>query len=141
LAETLFDAIAALKVSTSKVAMHLDKEWRDKLFAQFNNLYDAEEWHEGDPVISQGSFETFLRVMLYQRPRKRPGLGISHRGNLIGAWTNGADRLTLEFFPNDVIHWVLVSSTDEQRERASGEATAARLPAVLSPYRPERWFG
>jgi hypothetical protein len=138
--ERLDAALASAKVMTSNVVMHLDREWRDGLFAQLDDLLEIEDWHEDDEPLLDESFRTFLRLILYQKPKRRPGLGLSHRGHLIAAWTTGADRLTLECAPDDTIRWVLSCQTDGERERAAGETHVARLPEVIRPYRPDRWF-
>ena len=39
LEERLFDALASVKVLTSKIAMHLDRKWRDRLFAQLDRMH------------------------------------------------------------------------------------------------------
>jgi len=140
LAERLYDTLADAKIMTARVAMHLDQGWRDRLFAQLDELLDVEDWHEDDEPVLDVSFATFLRMILHQKPERRPGLGVSHRGHLIAAWTQGADRLTLEFLPADTIRWVLSCEVNGERERAAGETPVGRLPEVLSPYRPARWF-
>jgi hypothetical protein len=138
--ERLYDALALAKVSTSQVAMHLERDWRDRLFAQLDDMLGAAEWHEDDEPLLEASFTTFLRLILYQKPARRPGLGLSHRGHLIAAWTTGRDRLTLECLPNDSVLWVLSCLIDGDRESAAGQTHVVRLPEVLAPYRPERWF-
>lgn len=139
-AERLYAALASAKVMTSNVMMHLDREWRDRLFAQLDDLLNVEDWHEDDEPLLDESFRTFLRLILYQRPERRPGLGLSHRGHLVTAWTAGADRLTLECAANDTIRWVLSCEVNGVRERAAGETHVARLPEILRPYGPDRWF-
>src|SRR4051794_30233514 len=74
----LFDALAAVKILTAQVAMHLDGEWRRKLFGQLDSLHDPKEWESGDEPVGQSSFATFLKVILSIRPERRPGLGLSH---------------------------------------------------------------
>jgi hypothetical protein len=139
-AERLDAALASAKVMTSNVVMHLDREWRDRLFAQLDDLLDIEDWHEDDEPLLDESFRTFLRLILYQQPKRRPGLGLSHRGHLIAAWTTGADRLTLECAPDDMIRWVLSCEINGERERAAGETHVSRLPEILRSYGPDRWF-
>jgi hypothetical protein len=132
--------LARAKVMTSQVAMYLDRDWRDRLFAQLDDLLNVDDWHEDDEPMLIASFETFLRLILHQKPERRPGLGLSHRGHLIAAWTAGADRLTLEFLRDDAIRWSLSCDITGERERAAGETHVARLPEILKPYSPERWF-
>src|SRR5271169_5166963 len=60
----LFDALAAVKILTAQVAMHLDGEWRRKLFGQLDSLHDPEEWESGDEPVNQSSFATFFKAIL-----------------------------------------------------------------------------
>jgi hypothetical protein len=138
----LFDALAAVKILTAQVAMHLDGEWRRKLFAQLDSLHDPEEWESGDEPVSQSSFATFLKAILSIRPERRPGLGLSHSGNLIAAWTTRRDRLTIEFLPNDRVRWVLgrYHDTEEEPARYAGHTHVSELVEGLSPHHPEHWF-
>jgi hypothetical protein len=138
----LFDALAAVKILTAQVAMHLDGEWRRKLFEQLDSLHDPEEWESGDEPISQSSFATFLKAILSIRPERRPGLGLSHSGNLIAAWTTRRDRLTIEFLPNDRVRWVLgrYHDTEDEPARYAGHTHVSELVEGLSPHHPEHWF-
>lgn len=140
LAERLYDASVTAKVMTAQVAMHLDRGWRERLFAQLDDLLNADDWHDDDSPVLSSSFATFLRMILYQRPARRPGLGLSHKGHLVAAWTEDTNRLTLEFLPRDAIRWVLSCEMNGERERATGETPVRRLPEVLKPYSPDRWF-
>lgn len=137
----LYDALARAKVLTSAVAMHLDRTWRIKLFRQLDALHDIEEWEQGDVPVQEASFATFLRTIIALNPDRRPGLGLTATGCLLGAWTTGKDRLTLEFLPNSHVRWLVSCHDEVQVERAAGETSVARLSAVLEPYRPSRWFG
>jgi hypothetical protein len=138
--EQLFDAVAAVKVLTAQVAMHLDREWRDKLFRQLDSLHDPSEWETGDLPVQQASFSTFLKAMLILNPERRPGLGLSHNGNLIAAWTTGKDRLTIEFMLHDRLRWVLSLYYDDGPVRYAGDAPVARLVEGLAKHNPEHWF-
>ena len=140
LPEKLYDALARVKLLTAQVAMHLDTEWRSRIFEQLDDLLDAEDWHEDDDPIKVSSFETFLRMIIFHNPSRRPGFGVSNRGYLIAAWTSGSDRLTTECLPNDKVRWVLSCEVDGETERAAGETPVRRLMEVLAPYSPPRWF-
>lgn len=140
LAEQLFDVLSDVKVMTAQVAMHLDHDWQTGLFQQLDMLLEVEEWHEDDKPLQAGSYATFLRMILAHGPMRRPGFGISHDGNLIGAWTNGSDRLTLEFLTGDMVRWVLSCEIDGELERAAGNNPVWRMEAVLHPYNPNHWF-
>jgi hypothetical protein len=138
--ERLFDALAAAKVLTSRVAMHLTLEWRDKLFRQLDSLHDPAEWEDGDIPVQQASFMTFLKAMLTINPQRRPGLGLSHGGNLIAAWTTGKDRLTIEFMPRDRIRWIISLHYDDGPVRYAGDAPVGRLIEGLARHNPEHWL-
>jgi hypothetical protein len=139
--ESLFDATAAVKILTAQVAMHLDREWRTKLFRQLDSLHDPSEWEPSDSPIRQSSFATFLKAICDIKPTRRPGLGLTSAGHLIAAWTTSKDdRLTIEFLPNDRVRWVMSMLLDDDIERLAGQTTVARLRDRLQPYEPGRWF-
>jgi len=138
--DRLFDATAAVKILTSQVAMHLDKKLRDKMFRQLDLIHDLNEWDRDDKPIKKLSFATFLKTILQIKPQRGPGLGLTFDGNLIAAWTEGQDRLTTEFLPNNRVRWVLARTLDGEVERANGETTVSRLYECLLPYHPEHWF-
>lgn len=140
LEEKLYAALSEAKVLTSQIAMHLDREWRNKLFRQLDSLHDVEEWDVETKPLQRASFSTFLRTLHSTGMKRRPGLGLSYRGNLIGAWTVGLNRLTLEFLPDDWIRWVLTRDRDGAPDRAAGETQVSRIALVLSPYDPQIWF-
>jgi hypothetical protein len=142
LAERVFDELAAAKVLTAAVAMHLDRARRDKLFRQLDSLHDLAEWEEEDEPLQRSSFGTFLKAMLTINPQRQPGLGLSQVGHLIGAWTIDRDRLTIEFLPNDRVKWVLAlyKEDDDEPRRFAGQTPVYELAESLAPHRPEHWF-
>ena len=141
LEERLFDATAGVKMMTAQIAMHLDREWRDRLFKQLDSLHDPEEWEPEDEPIQQASFATFLKGIFRLMPAVRPGLGLSHNGFLLAAWTAGKNRLTIEFMPNDQIRWVISRYPDGELEQVAGQTVVSRLVDALSPYAPGEWLG
>lgn len=141
IAGRLFDARSAFKVSFATVAMHLSKDWRDRLFSQVDDLLDVEEWDERDRPTNNASSLTFIRSMIFLRPSRRPGLGADHEGNLVAAWSNGAGRLTLICRPKDHVRWLISTQIDDgQLETAAGDTVVSRLKDVLQPYEPARWI-
>jgi hypothetical protein len=140
LEEKLYDRLADFKIRTSRVAMHLDRDWRLRLFRQLDSLLDAESWEVDDPPPSLTSFATFLRMLVLLRPARRPGLGAAVDGNLIATWTAGEDHLTIECMAKDQTRWNLAATIDGDRERAAAITPIRRLKSVLSPYGPDRWF-
>ncbi len=140
LEERLYDARAACKIKTAAVAMHIDHDWRIRFFRQLDNLMDIDNWEKDDLPVKDASFATLLRMLLFIKPKRRPGLGITNDGNILAAWTVGKDRLTIEYRAADQVRWVVVIYDGEERESAAGEAYLPRLMDVLAPYKPQRWF-
>jgi hypothetical protein len=140
LEEQLYDALALFKIRTATVAMHLDRDWRARLFQQLDSLLAVQDWESQDVPPTVGSFSTFLRMLMLLRPDRRPGLGASEDGNLIATWTTGDDRLTIECLVSDVARWHLAVTIDGERERAAGISPLPRLSQVLQPYGLPRWF-
>jgi hypothetical protein len=138
--EQLYDALAAFKIRTAAVAMHLDRDWRSRLFRQLDSLLAIEDWEVDDPPPALGSFFTLLRMLILLRPERRPGLGATHDGNLIATWTVGNDRLTIECLPRDIARWYLAVTIEGERERAAAITPLQRLSDVLQPYGLQRWF-
>jgi hypothetical protein len=138
--EQLYDALAAFKIQTAQVAMHLDRDWRTRLFRQLDNLLSKDDWQLEDTPPLLSSYSTFLRMLTLLRPGRRPGLGATHDGRLIATWTAGDDRLTIECLPKDFVRWHLSVTIEGDRERAAAETPLSRLLQVLQPYEPSRWF-
>jgi hypothetical protein len=138
--EQLYDALAAFKIRTAAIAMHLDRDWRSKLFAQLDSLLSVESWEEADLPPTVASFRVFLRLITFIKPERRPGLGATHDGNLIATWTAGTNRLTIECLPRDKVRWALAAGPEGDRESAAGVTTVARIADVLGPYGPAQWF-
>lgn len=140
LEEQLYNAKAFCKTKTGEVAMYLLPDVRSRFFSQLDNLMGVENWEEDDKPIIEASFTTLLRMLIYIKPDRRPGLGATSEGNIIAAWTNGKDRLTIECLSGDKVRWVLSCYIEEDRVSGAGEIPLTRLLAVLAPYNPERWF-
>lgn len=138
--QQLFDATASVKILTSQVAMHMDMKLREKIFKQIDSLHDLDEWNMDDRPVLVRSFASFLKMILQIKPHRHPGLGLTYEGHLIAAWTTGKDRLTIEFFPNNRVRWVLSSNSEGETERAAGETVVSLLYSRLMPYRPDHWF-
>jgi len=138
--EKLFASLGSFKIFTAQIAMHLDTEWREKLFRQLDSLLDAQEWDQRDLPPTLASFATFLRLMLLIKPEERPGFGASSDGKFIAAWTVGDDRLTLECLPGDLVRFSIVVTNDGERERVAGVVSITRLTEVIAPYGPDRWL-
>ncbi|GAC1562798.1 MAG: hypothetical protein NVS2B5_27890 [Beijerinckiaceae bacterium] len=138
--ERLFDVLGEAKIKTAQVAMHLPSQWRKSIFAQLDELHDHEGWDPDDQLTDLSTYTTFLRLILFVKPKQRAGLGLSSSGHVIAAWTKGADELTIECLPKDQIVWIVSVLVDGSREHAAGNTTLQRMLRVLEPYGPAKWF-
>jgi hypothetical protein len=138
--DKLRNANALCKTKTASIAMHVSKEWLFLFYRQLDNLMDPENWEDDDTPITDESFATLLRMLLYVKPKKRPGLGATSTGNIIATWTRDKERLTIECLPSDKVRWVLSVYINNERESAAGVTSLKRLLDVLSPYVPQHWF-
>jgi hypothetical protein len=138
--DRLRNANALCKTKTASIAMHVSKEWLFLFYRQLDSLMDPENWEDDDTPITDESFATLLRMLLYVKPEKRPGLGATSTGNIIATWTKDKERLTIECLPSDKVRWVLSVYINNERESAAGVTSLKRLLDVLSPYVPQHWF-
>lgn len=138
--DRLFSALADMKVFFSQVAMHMDREWRDRLFLQLDRLHDPEEWDMADDPVGIGSFRTFLRMMFLLKPERPPGLALANDGHLLAHWISGRDRLTIECLSDDRLKVVFTRWLGEAPDRGAIMTTIDRLDRTLSPYDPSCWF-
>ena len=139
-AEKLFSATAGAKIWASCVAMRLNRDVRDRLFRQLDNLHDADEWFEGDAPVDLASFKCFVRAILLGVISGKPGLSLTPQGNLIAIWSDESGKLAIEFQPGDAIRYLWTQKIDGDVERATGISTIRRLPVVLSPLELKNWF-
>lgn len=140
--EDLYNSRMQAKIKASEVVTLLDPTYKSKLFDQLDYLLDSEDWNEEDTPLRTSSFSTFLKLITHVKPSRHPGLGISNSGNLIAAWTTDRNRLTIEFFPNDKVRWVLSRYFDEieEAERSASTTSVLRLLECLAPWNPNIWF-
>jgi hypothetical protein len=131
---------ASLKRITATVAMHLDRKWRESLFSTLDRLLDPDDWDIDFQLPSEQSFSTFLRMIIYLHPTKRPGLGLSASGHFLAAWTRDKDRIVIECIGEDEVRWVLSRIISDERESGAGRVLLHRVPDVIAPYEPEHLF-
>jgi len=130
-----------LKVQTGSVAMHLSPEWRAGLFRQLDRLLSEENWEPIDELPSPVSYLTAMRLLIFLKDAVRPGLGLSHAGNIVLSWSSGCDYLTIECRSDDAVRWIISNTLEDgTRERAAGDSTARRVPAVIAAYEPAKWL-
>lgn len=130
----------ALKQLTGIVAMHLDNDWRKRLFSRLDEICDPDEWEADFALPSEQSFSTFIRMVIYLHPTKRPSIGLAPNGNFLSAWRDGEDRITIECLSNDEVRWSLSRTIDGDRELAAGRVLIHRVPDVTEAYNPEPFF-
>jgi hypothetical protein len=131
---------ASFKQLTSKIAMHLDPGWRATLLSTLDRLLDPDDWDDEFKLPSEQSFSTFLRMIIYLHPTRRPGLGLSPNGYFLAAWTRDRDRIVIECIGNDEVRWVLSRTVDGERESGAGKVLLHRVPDVTAAYDPEPLF-
>jgi hypothetical protein len=129
-----------LKQITSTVAMYLRPEWRNQLFARLQAMLDPEDWNDQHALPSEQSFSTFLRMIVYLHPGRRPAVGLSPNGYFIAGWTRGQDRMIVECLPNDEVRWVLSQDHEGEPESGAGRTLIHRIPDVTAAYEPERFY-
>lgn len=140
LEEQLFDTKAACKILTNQFAMHFGEAWQKRFFVQLDALMELEDWDRHDTPVTEASFTTLLRVLLLLKDKRRPGLGIANDGQIVAAWTKGANRLTLQCLPADGIRWVVSIDAEGELETAAGHTSLSDLMSRLAPYNPNQWF-
>lgn len=138
--EKLFTATADAKIWTSRMAMHLRRETRDRLFHQLNALHELEDWSSEDRPVALESYKSFVRAILYHNINSKPALALMPNGNVLAMWQDGADRLTIEFQPGNRTRWLVQGHTDNGPERTTSTTSLERLREVLQPYGASRWF-
>ncbi len=138
--EPLFDAVADAKIWTSRIAMHLDPEDRNRFFRQLDLLHDPDQWFESNAPVRLKSFQGFIDFILQHEQKLKPSLGLGPNGNLHAIWERDDKRLTIEFLDRAHVNWIVSSSFDGEVERAAGTTRLNRLKDVLSPYGPEKLF-
>jgi hypothetical protein len=140
-ADQLSARLSAFKKMTATIAMHLDTLWRQDLFATLDRLLDPEDWDaDAFELPTEASFSTFLRMIIYLHPTKRPGLGLAPNGRMVAAWRKGHDRIVIECMDKDEVRWVLSRYVDGERESGAGQVLLHRVPDVTAPYDPEPLF-
>ena len=140
LEERLHDARAVFKVRTNWFAMHFGRDWQQRFFAQLDAVMNAAEWDSQDPVITETSFVTLLRILLILRGKRRPGLAAGPNGTIIATWTIDENRLTLQCQPGDHVRWIVTQIIEGQPDTAAGQTTVAYLMQRLQAFNPEQWF-
>jgi hypothetical protein len=127
----LFDNAAELKIALSQIAMHLTKEWRAVIFSQLDALLDCNSWEEDSAFIQKSTFMTFLRFVVFAAPTRLPSLGVAPTGRILAAWSNGDQRIVVEFLPDDKASATFVTQGTRSREAVAWRGHVADLKLFL----------
>ena len=127
LESSLFTNRAALKIITSQVAMHLTEEERRSLFFAIDSLLGIDNWEEDSSKIDERAYRSYLRFMIYARPRKLANLGVKPGGALLAGWHNGAQSVHVEFLPGDQCVALIKSISIRGPEKTAWRGHVARL--------------
>lgn len=136
----LFEALSAAKVWTSKVAMHLDRDARDRYFRQLDRLHDIDEWFGADSPLQLASYKGFIRFMLIIGGCSKPSIGLGPTGLLAAVWEVAGARLSIEFHSANAAAWIVSHEVNGHIERVAGSTVLDRLLTNLQPYDPKKWF-
>jgi hypothetical protein len=136
LANKAFD----LKATAGQFTVHLNSAWRAGLFNTIDTILNEDHWELSDKLPVDASFMTFLRLAVYMKGLRRPGLGVTHEGNVVAVWVKNKDRLSIECLPNDFARWSIAWTINGERESTAGKTNVRRLPAVLAAYEPGFWI-
>lgn len=138
--ERLFNATAKAKQWTSQVAMRLNHQARLRFFRQLDRLHNEDEWFEGDRPVDLESYKTFVRAYASRIVGGKPALALAQDGRIIAIWQDNGGKLTIEFFSQDKVRYLVSQIVDGERERFAGDTSIGRLSQVLSPFESARWF-
>jgi hypothetical protein len=138
--QRVYELLADAKIKTRLVGNHLPKEWQSRLFHQLDQLHEIDMWEPGDLPMLKESFDTFLSMMLIIRPSVRPGLSLTHDGNILGTWGTKDDYITISFLPNRKLRWSILRTYAGELIRSTSFAPAEGFEQYLEPYDPSHWW-
>lgn len=128
-----------LKKSLASISWHLSFDVRTLILKRLDQILEEDEWHTDDQLPDLASWNTFLRMTVYSRPKKVPGITF-HNGSTIAYWDYKDIRVTIECMKDDRIKWTASKLVEGEREISAGEALVKRLAQVLSAYNEDSWL-
>ncbi|MER8745885.1 hypothetical protein NKH54_22785 [Mesorhizobium sp. M1004] len=120
-AEKIFDTLIALKVETSKVAMHLSIAARNRIFAELDYILDVETWDEGDYLPDIESYKRFLKWIIFTGDTTWTSLGVDDGGRILVAWVREQQTMTANF--DEVVRWTKRADMEGAIQISLGEFT------------------
>lgn len=127
----LFRNRADLKILASQVAMHLSNEERHALFSAIDWLLDHAEWEDESSQIDENAFRSYLRFMIFARPRRFPNLGVGPNGTLLVGWRKDEKSVHAEFLSEDRCMAVIKFSSARGPETFAWHGHVARLRSFV----------
>jgi hypothetical protein len=131
----LFANRAALKIATSQVAMHLQPEERIALFGELDRLLDFTHWEDESSKIDVEAFRTFLRFLIFARPKDLPNIGVAPEGHVLASWHLADTSIFVEFLPEDQCSLIVRSRSDRGDETLAWRGHVAALRDVITRNR------
>lgn len=128
----LFKNKSDLKLLTSKVAMHLSPEQRQRLFGALDRLLAIEDWEEESFEIDLKAFQSFLRFVIYARIGHIPNVGVGPGGTVLAGWHVEEKSVYTEFWPADQCTLIIRLRSDRGLERFAWRGHVARLRDVVA---------
>jgi hypothetical protein len=110
--EKIYNSLVSLKVAVSKYAMHLSPDERHRIFMELDSVINKEDWHENDQLPQTGSFQDFLKWMIYSKYFKWTSIGVSDDGSILVAWKTEHGLLTANFTSVDNVRWTAQIKSD-----------------------------
>lgn len=118
----------------SIVSMYLEDEFREGAMRQLANLLDPDSWDEDDALLDIQSVKSFARAMAVLRPKVRPMLGLSPKGNLLAMWGSDISRLSFEHLAGDELKWFVHSRTQDDHDVAAGSTVIGRVVRIVDAH-------
>lgn len=130
----LFENAAQLKIMLSQIAMHLSTEWRYAIFGQLDSLLKLEDWLEDSSIIEASTFKTFVRFIIFSAPKRFPSLGVGLTGHVLAAWTKDGQKISVEFFPDDVATAIVVKQGTRGKETVAWRGHVVDLKLFIERF-------
>ncbi|MDL2405197.1 hypothetical protein PY650_05920 [Rhizobium calliandrae] len=112
----------SLKIATSRYAMYMGFEERERLFGELDFLLDPDGWYEEDKYPSLPSYINFLKWLIEARRSDWTSLGFDDGGNLLAAYKRGENLLTAAFMPDEFVHWTSKLADADGVELSTGKS-------------------
>jgi len=128
---TLFRNRADLKILASEVAMHLSSEERRTLFSAIDRLLDHAEWEDESSQIDENAYQSYLRFMIFARPRVFPNLGVGPNGTLLAGWRKEEKSVHAEFLSDDQCISLIKFNSPRGPESIAWRGHVARLRSIV----------